>query len=205
MDSRLPLYNETFYTKEEITDDLQRQLDPFAVHRVLSAYEMAMNVHEYQLRNDATPYFWHLSRVARIIVKELQYYSSDVIAAALLHDALEDSHILTADVISYNLGPHVCHIVETLTKDLSLTGEARRKEEERYIQALRESDLDCKIVKFAERLDNYRCIEFGVKRNPFQYIEETEKLYYPIGEETNDPHLLHLVRAMKFIQRKLVA
>lgn len=205
MEHSLPLYNQTFYPKEELTADVQHHLDPLKLNAVLSAFEMASNVHEFQLRNDASLYFWHLSRVARIVIRELEYYDADVIAASLLHDVLEDSNIITKEVITFNFGTRVCHIVEILTKNLQLTDDQMKAEEERYIKTIRESDIDCKIVKFAERLDNFRCLEFGVKRNPFKYIEDTEKLYFPMAEEVHDSRLNKLVATMKLIKGKLVA
>src|SRR5512145_1023449 len=85
----IPLYNQTFYTREELIEDIRMEVDPVGLTTVLGAYEMAQHVHEYQMRNDATPYFWHISRVAKIIIRELKYFNSDVIAAAYLHDVLE--------------------------------------------------------------------------------------------------------------------
>ncbi len=205
MTHTLPLYNQTFYAKEELTADLKSRLDPLALNNVLDAYEVASHVHAFQLRNDTGLYFHHISRVARILVQELRHFDSEVLTAALLHDVLEDSQIITRQVIAYNFGERVAHIVELLTKDLSLTGERREREEIRYLRELREGPVEAKIIKFAERLDNFRCLEFGLKRNPFQYIAETEQLYFPMAEETGDARLLQLVDAMKRIKGKLIA
>jgi len=199
----IPLYNQTYYTREALIEDIRMEVDPVGLTTVLGAYEMAQHVHEYQMRNDATPYFWHISRVAQIIVKELNYFNSDVIAAAYLHDVLEDSDIITADVIKYNFGAYVAHIVEVLTKNIKLMGILREQEDHQYIERLSFSSLDCKIIKLVERLDNYRCMEFGVKRNPFKYIEETEKYYIPMAQKENNPMLNYIIEAMKPIKGKL--
>lgn len=203
MESTLPLYNQTHYTRQDLIDAIATKLDPVELTTVLGAYEMASSVHEYQLRNDSTPYFWHLSRVARIVIHELDYLNSDVISAALLHDVLEDSDIITAEVIKYNFSAYISYIVEVLTKNIRLLGVPREQEDHDYIERLRYSSIDCKIVKFAERLDNYRCLEFGVKRNPFGYIEATERDYYPIAEEERNPMLDRIVGEMDRIKRKL--
>ncbi|MBE0642784.1 MAG: bifunctional (p)ppGpp synthetase/guanosine-3',5'-bis(diphosphate) 3'-pyrophosphohydrolase [Bacteroidetes bacterium] len=203
MDSPLPLYNQTHFTRQDLIDAIATKLDPVELTTVLGAYEMASSVHEYQRRNDSTPYFWHLSRVARIVIDELHYLNADVISAALLHDVLEDSDIITAEVLKYNFSAYISYIVEVLTKNIRLLGMQREQEDSDYVERLRFSSIDCKIIKFAERLDNYRCLEFGVKRNPFGYIEATERDYYPIAREEQNEMLDRIVEEMDRIKRKL--
>ena len=176
-----------------------------AASTILSAYEMAGSVHEFQLRKDATPYFWHISRVAKILIRELKYYNAEVIAASLLHDVLEDSDIITAEVIKYNFSPYIAYIVEVLTKNVKLLGPMRQQEEQQYVERLQFSSIDCKIIKFTERLDNFRCLEFGVKRNPFQYVEETETIYYPLVANESNRLLDYLVGEMNNVKGKLLA
>ncbi|MCZ7558176.1 MAG: HD domain-containing protein [Bacteroidia bacterium] len=203
MQEALPHYNQTQYTREELIEDVSTRVDPVELTTILGAFEMATHVHAFQVRNDGAHYFWHLSRVARIIIRELEYINADVISAALLHDVLEDSDIITAEVLKFNFSPYISYIVEVLTKNLRLTGAQREEEDTRYIERLRFSSLDCKIIKFAERLDNYRCLEFGVKRNPFRYIEETEQYYYPMAQQEQNLLLLRIVTEMDMIKRKL--
>ncbi len=203
MQTPIPIYNQTLYTREELIADIGTLVDPVGMTTVLGAFEMASNVHDFQVRNDSTPYFWHISRVARILIRELDYVQADVISAALLHDVLEDSDIITADVIKYNFNAYISYIVEVLTKNIRLLGTARELEDALYLDRLRGSSIDCKIVKFAERLDNYRCLEFGVKRNPFRYVEETELHYYPMAREEGNELLLRIVDEMDRIKRKM--
>lgn len=203
MPHSLPLYNRIQYSRDDLIADVAARLDPVGLTTVLGAYDMASSVHERQVRSDSTPYFWHISRVAAIIIRELGHVNPEVVAAALLHDVLEDSEVITAEVIKYNFSPAIAYIVEVLTKNIRLLGLPRVQEDQHYIERLAYSSLDCKLVKFAERLDNYRCLEFGVKRNPFRYIEETERDYYPMARIENHPHLDHIVGEMDRIKRKL--
>ncbi len=203
MDSSLPHYNQTHFTREELIDAIATKVDPVELTTILGAYEMSGSVHEYQRRNDSTPYFWHLSRVARIIIEEIRYLNADVISAALLHDVLEDSEIITAEVLKYNFSAYISYIVEVLTKNIHLRGPQQTQEDHDYIERLRYSSIDCKIVKFAERLDNYRCLEFGVKRNPFGYIEATERDLYPMAQDAQNEMLDGIVEEMDRIKRKL--
>ncbi len=203
MHETLPLYNQTQFTRDELIADVSTRVDPVELTTILGAFEMASHVHEYQVRNDSTPYFWHITRVARIIVRELDYINADVISAAMLHDVIEDSDIITPEVIKFNFSAYISYIVEVLTKNIRLTGDQRDLEDLDYIERLRFSSLDCKVVKFAERLDNYRCLEFGVKRNPFRYIEETELHYYPMARQEQNDILTRIVEEMDRIKRKL--
>jgi len=205
MTSLLPLYNQTFYTKEDLITDVSKKLDPVGLTTVMSAYDVASSVHEDQFRSDTTPYFWHISRVAHIVIHELKYINPEVIAAALLHDVLEDSQIITAEVIKFNFGSYISYIVEVLTKNLRLMGMLKEQEDQEYLERMSFSGIDCKIVKFAERLDNFRCLEYGVKRNPFKYIDETETHYFPMAEVEGNPMLNYLVEEMKTVKGKLLA
>ncbi|MBI5647239.1 MAG: bifunctional (p)ppGpp synthetase/guanosine-3',5'-bis(diphosphate) 3'-pyrophosphohydrolase [Ignavibacteriae bacterium] len=205
MSAPLPLYNQVLYSREELIADVSHDIDPAGLTTVLGAYDMAASVHEFQTRSDSTPYFWHISRVARILIRELRYINADVLAAALLHDVLEDSRIITAEVIKYNFGSYVGYIVEVLTKNIRLSGPEREAEDAEYIERLNFSSIDCQIVKFSERLDNFRCMEFGVKRNPFRYIDETEKHYFPMAARENNKMLAYLVAEMKKVKGKLLA
>ncbi|MDH7514631.1 MAG: HD domain-containing protein [Bacteroidota bacterium] len=205
MDASLPLYNQIVYTRDELIADLAPETDPAGLTMVLGAYDMAASVHEHQRRADTTPYFWHITRVARILIRELRIFNAEVIAASLLHDVLEDSTVITADVIKYNFGSYVSYIVEVLTKNIRLTGEAGEQEDLEYIERLRRASIDCRIVKFAERLDNFRCMEFGVKRDPFRYIDETERYYFPMAASEKNNALRYLVEEMQKVKGKLFA
>lgn len=198
-----PSYNRTFLSKTEITDRLRDQLDPVALNRILSAWEMALNVHQFQKRKDGTPYFWHPTRVAKIILVELGIVDEELIAAALLHDALEDSDILTPEVIAYNFGDRVARIVDVLTKEIGIKdGPLREKIDREYIDRLNNSDLDCRIVKLADRVDNLRCIAFNLKSNPYRYVKETIDHYVPMAQTDDSLHLAYLLREMRREQNR---
>lgn len=191
-------YNRTFLSKTELTERLMKQVGSVELNRILCAWDMAQNVHQFQHRNDGTPYFWHPTRVARIILDELDITDPDLICSALLHDVLEDSDILTPEVLSYNFGDYVSYVVETLTKEIGIKdGPLREKIDQEYIDRLNASSEDCRIVKLADRLDNLRCLEFNLKRNPYRYVKETIEHYVPMAEESPNLHLKYLLREIR--------
>lgn len=193
-----PKYNRTFLSKTELTEKLKGIISSVELNHVLSAWDMAQNVHQFQQRNDGTPYFWHPTRVARILLDELSITDADLLCAALLHDVLEDSDILTPEVIAYNFGDYVGYMVTALTKEIGIKdGPLRQKIDQEYIDRLRNSSEDCRLIKLADRLDNLRCLQFNLKRNPYKYVKETIEHYVPMAEESPNLHMKYLLREIR--------
>lgn len=193
-----PKYNRTFLSKTELTEKLKSIISSVELNHVLSAWDMAQNVHQFQQRNDGTPYFWHPTRVARILLDELSITDADLLCAALLHDVLEDSDILTPEVIAYNFGDYVGYMVTALTKEIGIKdGPLRQKIDQEYIDRLRGSSEDCRLIKLADRLDNLRCLQFNLKRNPYKYVKETIDHYVPMAEESPNLHMKYLLREIR--------
>ena len=46
-----------------------------------------------------------------------------------------------------------------------------------HINLLKQSTTDCLIIKLAARLDNFRCLDFNLKKNPLTYVNKTTDLY----------------------------
>jgi guanosine-3',5'-bis(diphosphate) 3'-pyrophosphohydrolase len=202
-DPRPTKYNQTFLSKSELSERLMPVIGAIEVNRVLSAYDMAQNVHQFQTRNDGTPYFWHPTRVTRILLDELNVTDPDLLITALLHDTLEDSDILTPKVLKYNFGPNVAYLVETLTKEIRVSdGPLREQIDREYVNRLRDAPLAARIIKLCDRLDNMRCLDFNLKRNPYKYVKETSEHYMPMAEETDDLHLLYLLKQLRSERNK---
>jgi GTP diphosphokinase / guanosine-3',5'-bis(diphosphate) 3'-diphosphatase len=200
----LNAYNQTFLSRQDLIARILTNLDPVDLNLVVSAYDMADNIHEFQKRLDGTPYFWHVTRTAKILIEELKIYEPEIISATLLHDALEDSDILTPDILTFNFGPYISYLVETLTKNFKLKDENKIKENIDYLEKIKHSSIDCIIIKLAERLDNFRCLEFGIKESPIKYIEETFSNYIPIAEKFKDESIITLIKLIKIERNKLL-
>lgn len=191
-------YNQTFLSRTEIRDRLMPVVGAVEVNRILSAYDMAENVHQFQQRNDGTPYLWHPTRVTRILLDELNITEPDVLITGLLHDTLEDSDILTPEVLDYNFGSTVAYMVETLTKEVRVDdGPLRAEIDKEYVERLKRSFETVRIIKLCDRLDNFRCLDFNLKRNPYKYVKETSEHYMPMAEESTNLHMLYLLKELK--------
>lgn len=189
-------YNLTTLSIEEIELRLGLTLDPVELNRVRAAYEFAGHTHEGKKRNDGTPYFFHCARVGRILLDELNITDPDLLAGALLHDVMEDDSNLTKEILSYNFGMYVSYIVETLTKNLNKHKTDPEAADTEHIEQLRHASEDCLIIRLAARLDNFRCLEYSLKRNPIIYVQNTIERYVPLAEQTHNEHLQYLVKML---------
>jgi GTP pyrophosphokinase len=190
-------YNQSTYDRYDLEKDLADFLQPVDIHRVISAYDLAEEVHRDQTRNDESPYFYHCARVCKILVKEMQVQDPDMLIAGLTHDVLEDSHTLTQEVLAYNFGEYPAFIVQILTKNLEEQKNDPDAFEKAHIALLEKSPLDCLIIKLSARLDNFRCLDFHLKRNPLVYVNRTTELYLPLADSSKHPVLLKLSEELK--------
>jgi (p)ppGpp synthase/HD superfamily hydrolase len=197
-------YNFTYLSREELIERLQGKVDPVELNRILSAYDVAASVHELQLRRDGSPYFYHVTRVCKILIDELGVTDPDVLIAALLHDVLEDSEVLSREVLEYNFGLYVAYLVETLTKDLRAHELDPDAVDLEHVERLRKAPPECLMIRLATRLDNFRCLGYDLKRNPLRYIQQTSERYLPLAEQSSDPRLRYLAEALKRERNKFL-
>lgn len=197
-------YHKSYYSLDEIREKLMNSLDPISMLKIVDAYELSSNVHQFQMRNDGTQYFHHCSRVCKILIEELYISDPVVLCAALLHDVLEDSDVLTASVIEYNFGKTVAEYVEILTKDLNSYKQNPDIVDLEHLFLLEHAPDDVLIIKLAARLDNFRCLEFNLKRNPLIYIQKTTEQFIPLAEQRNNKKLEYLVSEIKKERNKFL-
>lgn len=197
-------YSYTTVTKSDLETLLQHRVSIIDMQKIFSAYDMAESVHEYQFRNDGSPYFYHTTRTTKILIDIAEIYDIDVLCAALLHDVLEDSPVLTKEVLEYNFGAYTAYLVEILTKELSAPKDDIHQIEKEYVQRLSESPIDALLIKLAARLDNFRCLQFHLKRNPFHYIQSTEQQFFPLAEQSANIAAKKLVHELKIERNKFI-
>jgi (p)ppGpp synthase/HD superfamily hydrolase len=198
-------YNQTYLERRELERMLrEKNLSALDINMVLDAFEMAETVHEFQKRPDGTPYFWHPSRVAKIVVDELNISDIAIICAALLHDVLEDSQVLSSEILEYNFGAYTSYLVTMLTKDIKAEGLLREIVEKDYVERLQGATDDAKMLKLCDRLDTFRCLEFNVKRNPMKYVMETTKHYFPLAENSENEKMKYILKELQAARNKFL-
>ena len=129
------------------------------------AYVYAMKAHGEQRRASGDPYFSHPLEVAAILT-DLKLDDA-TIAAALLHDTIEDTEATRAEIDSL-FGPDIGTLVEGLTKLKKLdlvTKEAKQAENLRKLLLAIADDVRVLLVKLADRLHNMRTLELHAARS----------------------------------------
>jgi guanosine-3',5'-bis(diphosphate) 3'-pyrophosphohydrolase len=129
-------------------------LPPGDLAVVLAALGFAAHKHRDQRRKDAaaSPYINHPIALANVLVREGAVGEPAVIAAALLHDTLEDTQT-TLGELRAAFGERITRIVEEVSDDKSLPkAERKRRQIERAAAISREA----KLVKLADKICNLR-------------------------------------------------
>jgi guanosine-3',5'-bis(diphosphate) 3'-pyrophosphohydrolase len=145
------------------------------------AYVYAMKAHGEQRRASGDPYFSHPIEVAAILT-DLKLDDA-TIAAALLHDTIEDTAATRTEIDSL-FGPDIGRLVEGLTKlkrlDL-VTKEAKQAENLRKLLLAIADDVRVLLIKLADRLHNMRTLHFMPPASRRRAAEETLEIYAPLA------------------------
>jgi RelA/SpoT family (p)ppGpp synthetase len=145
------------------------------------AYVYAMKAHGEQKRASGDPYFSHPLEVAAILT-DLKLDDA-TIAAALLHDTIEDTSTTRAE-IDQLFGADIGALVEGLTKLKKLelvTREAKQAENLRKLLLAIADDVRVLLVKLADRLHNMRTLNFVSDDVRRRTAEETLDIYAPLA------------------------
>jgi len=145
------------------------------------AYVYAMKAHGSQRRASGDPYFSHPLEVAAILT-DLKLDDA-TIAAALLHDTIEDTPTTRAE-IDQLFGPDIGALVEGLTKLKKLdlvTREAKQAENLRKLLLAIAVDVRVLLVKLADRLHNMRTLNHVPPEARRRIAEETLDIYAPLA------------------------
>lgn len=122
------------------------------VHIWAEAAAFAARAHEHHTRKDGkTPYFSHPARVAMTLMYVFGCHDPKAVAAALLHDTIEDS-TTDYDDIEQRFGHDVAEIVVALTKNMMLPKKLREPDYDRRLAA---ADWRARLIKLADQYDNY--------------------------------------------------
>ena len=126
-------------------------------------------------------YFIHLCAVAKILI-ELGLDSATV-AAAFLHDVIEDTPVTEADIRS-NFGDEILGLVSGVTKLDKIVFKSREEEEAenfRKIFVAMAKDIRVIIIKLADRLHNMRSLNFLSIERQKKMAQETLDVYTPLA------------------------
>ena len=149
---------------------------------IRQAFDVAVDAHKDQRRKSGEAYIFHPIAVAKIVASEIGLDATSI-AAALLHDVVEDTEYTLVD-IEQMFGETVARIVDGLTKisslkkdkDISLQAENFRK----MLLTLND-DVRVIIIKIADRLHNMQTMDAMRPDKQVKIASETLYIYAPLA------------------------
>ncbi|SDQ47627.1 bifunctional (p)ppGpp synthetase/guanosine-3',5'-bis(diphosphate) 3'-pyrophosphohydrolase [Quadrisphaera sp. DSM 44207] len=143
------------------------------------AYVVAERAHRGQRRKSGDPYITHPVAVATILA-ELGM-TPPTLAAALLHDTVEDTGYALED-IRREFGDEVAMLVDGVTKlDKVTYGDAAQAETVRKMVVAMAKDIRVLVIKLADRLHNARTWKFVPAASAERKARETLEIYAPLA------------------------
>lgn len=149
---------------------------------IRKAFDVAVEAHKEQRRKSGEAYIFHPIAVAKIVARDIGL-GSTAIAAALMHDVVEDTEITVQD-IEKMFNHKIAKIVEGLTKipkvkqdqEISLQAENFRK----MLLTLND-DVRVILIKIADRLHNMQTMEGMADYKQAKIASETLYIYAPLA------------------------
>ncbi len=147
------------------------------------AFKVARERHNGQMRSSGEPYIIHPIAVAKIVLDYGMDYQS--VAAAMLHDTVEDTD-LTLEDVKKDFGADIAALVDGLTKLGKVPLDIKDKEEQqaenvRKMLLAMSEDIRVIIIKLADRLHNVRTLNFVAPQKRRDKALETLEIYAPIA------------------------
>ena len=149
---------------------------------IRSAFDTAVNAHRNQRRKSGEPYVLHPISVAKIVAHQIGLDATSI-AAALLHDVVEDTEY-SFDDIEKLFGSDVMKIVEGLTKISKLSKESNvslQAENFRKLLLTLNDDIRVIIIKIADRLHNMQTLDSIPEYKQIKIASETLYIYAPLS------------------------
>ncbi|MDT0559492.1 RelA/SpoT family protein [Ichthyenterobacterium sp. W332] len=150
---------------------------------IRSAFDVAVDAHKDQRRKSGEAYIFHPIAVAKIVAQEIGLDATSI-AAALLHDVVEDNENYTIADIERLFGETVARIVDGLTKISSLKKEADvslQAENFRKMLLTLNDDVRVIIIKIADRLHNMQTMDSMRSNKQVKIASETLYIYAPLA------------------------
>ena len=166
---------------EKILEKIHQIYTAVDEEMLIKAYNCAKEAHANQKRASGEPYFIHPCEVANILID--LGLDAATIAAALLHDVIEDTD-LKAEDIQREFGDEVLALVSSVTKLEKIVFKSKEEENAenfRKIFVAMAKDVRVIIIKLADRLHNMRSLNFLSQERQQRMASETLDIYAPLA------------------------
>ena len=149
---------------------------------IRKAFDVAVDAHQEQRRKSGEAYIFHPIAVAKIVASEIGLGATSI-AAALLHDVVEDTEITVLD-IEKMFNPKVAQLVEGLTKiskiQKDLNSSTQAENFRKMILTLND-DVRVILIKLADRLHNMQTMDSMEEYKQTKIASETLYIYAPLA------------------------
>lgn len=184
MSEKLKEEEEILLAKQELEEiiSLCTRCNSFEEHKLIQkAFEVALDAHKGVRRKSGELYIMHPLAVARIVADEIGLGSKGI-AAALLHDVVEDTNYTLEDIETI-FGEKIASIVDGLTKLETGFDPSQSEQVENFKKLLHTmvEDIRVILIKLADRLHNMRTLESMPQHKKLKIAGETLYVYAPLA------------------------
>ncbi len=168
------------------------------------AYDFSRKAHQGQRRKSGHPFFDHCVQVALILAE--QGLDSITVAAALLHDTVEDAGV-SIEELRNRFGQEIADLVDGVSKIGGLAFRSKEESQAEYYRKMIVSmarDIRVILIKFADRLHNMRTLEYLPADRIKRIAQETQDVYAPLAHRLGMDQMKREMEdlSLKFLQPK---
>jgi guanosine-3',5'-bis(diphosphate) 3'-pyrophosphohydrolase len=166
---------------DELIDNIKIHNPNCDIEFIKKVYRFAESAHKGQVRESGEPYISHPAAVASILVE--MGLDTATIAAALLHDVIEDTD-RTYDDIKQEFGEEIANLVDGVTKLGRIEYKTKEEEQADNIRKMflaMAKDIRVIILKLADRLHNMRTLKYLPLERQKSMAKETLEIYAPLA------------------------
>lgn len=148
---------------------------------IRKAFDLAVDAHKDQRRKTGEPYIFHPIEVAKIVADEIGLGATSI-AAALMHDVVEDTDYTLEDIEKL-FGEKIARIIDGLTKISILNKQDVSIQSENFKKLLLTLSEDVRVIliKIADRLHNMRTLDSMHEDKQLKIASETIFIYAPLA------------------------
>lgn len=179
--SKLPGASRRDHGLRRLIGSLESYLPPEQIDMIMQAYEFGAAAHDGQTRKTGEPYISHPVAVAQDLAE--MHLDAQAIAAAILHDVVEDTDA-SLDDIEGKFGTEIAQLVDGVSKLDQIQFKSRAEaqaESFRKMMLAMIGDIRVILVKLADRLHNMKTLEAMPAEKRKRIARETLDIYAPIA------------------------
>jgi len=174
---------------KRLIESLEAYMPAEQVEQVMRAYEFSATAHSGQTRLSGDPFISHPLAVAQILAD--MHMDSQAIAAAILHDVIEDTETPVSE-LEEQFGNEIATLVDGVSKlhQMHFTSRAEAQAESfRKMMLAMIEDIRVILVKLADRLHNMKTMDSMPTEKQARIARETLEIYAPIANRLGINHM----------------